>query len=76
VPFLFPIPLLFANFLWGPVIPYLADRIPLFKRIFFGLLGVSIMLILLPIIALSFPKGVGYAVCLVCNFMIGKAYNM
>jgi equilibrative nucleoside transporter 1/2/3 len=72
VVFLFPIPLQVANFLWGPIIPYLADRVTLWNRIFWGLVMLSVMLIVLPLLAIIAPNGIGFGLSLLCTFLIGS----
>jgi equilibrative nucleoside transporter 1/2/3 len=72
VAFLFPIPLFVANFFWGLLVPKLAEIFSLTIRISVCLLGVSVFMILLPIIAIALPdNNTGYILCFVCTFFLG-----
>jgi solute carrier family 29 (equilibrative nucleoside transporter), member 1/2/3 len=71
--FYFPIPLMFANFMWGPFMPYFSSKFSLFSRISFGLIVLSVVMLLLPLIAQLMPhSGVGFALCLICTYLIGS----
>lgn len=62
--------------MWGPFMPYFSSKLSLFLRITFGLLVLSFFMLLLPLIAQFLPKsGVGFALCLICTYFIGKKLN-
>jgi hypothetical protein len=64
---------MFANFMWGPFMPYFSSKFSLFSRISFGLIVLSVVMLLLPLIAQLMPhSGVGFALCLICTYLIGN----
>ena len=72
VPFLFPVPLMFANFMYGPLMPYISTKLSLFKRVAGGLIILSFILMLLPIVAEIAPNGTGFYISLFFTFLIGN----
>lgn len=72
VTFLFPIPLFFANFIWGLVTPKISQHFSLQYRISFCLAAVAFFMICLPIITVYLSNPTGFTLCLITIFIIGS----
>ncbi|EAS00442.1 equilibrative nucleoside transporter family protein (macronuclear) [Tetrahymena thermophila SB210] len=72
VSFLFPIPLFFGNFIWGLLVPKLGEFISLTKRISLCLAAICVFMICLPLITIGLQNKAGFALCLICTFIIGS----
>lgn len=69
---LFPIPLFIGNFVWGLLVPKLAERFSLTQRISVCLAGICVFMVLLPVISLTMKSHFGFDICLITTFIIGS----
>lgn len=60
VGFLFPIPYMCAQFLFGLIMPKISEMFSATARILVGLISISVLMIILPIIALVAPDATGF----------------